>query len=359
MDGFRYNSPLTNTQYYPRTGNSPLTGEQVVYPDPFIGFNSPFENIPYPQSDTLQFLGAEVDYSPTNLGTSKLIYKSPELTDIRNMVRYAADWQASYHIAPPPQELYTLEVTYPWDVLTQEDVFASEFTTEQWFLQPQENTKPLLQAGLLINPFELPNQNNLVILPDIMKIAVQNCFNNNVLSIVPPSSSISTYGPFVPYAQQQLNYLRGGVQGIPSWTQTLQRVAIIDIANVNDAFNNPMDDLSAQLVADGMTTPGFLLSTQAMLQNYTITPAVAKKLLPSYSIQVNVSGIDPVTYTGYAAWRWTPPSIKPISFNKLSLSQNFFWDVYLSGLYFINSNINDFPLVYTPASNPNGNIPVT
>jgi hypothetical protein len=355
MDGIIYNNNVTGQVNYPRTGVSPITGQPVVYTDPFTNYTSPFKHIAYPGSPTLTFCGAEVNFDPMTLGVSKLTYETPELNDVKNLAAYYADWQCSYHVAAPPQALFRIEITVAWDVLTGEDFSVSEYASEIWTLQPQENQKSILQSGLLIDPFSPPGANNLVILPDIMKIGVLQALQNNVLTITPPASDVANYAGFIPYAQQTLFYMRNQITSVPSFTQVLQRQATIDINNLNGAFNTAIDNLAGELIADGLSTPGFILSTQGILSNYAVTPAIVPKMLPSYSTQRSVSNIDTLEITSYAGWRWSPPTIKPLNFRKMSLSQTFYWDEWVEGLLYIHSPSNDFPLKFSPATNPGGN----
>jgi hypothetical protein len=149
--------------------------------------------------------------------------------------------------------------------------------------------------------------------------------------------------------------MRGGVEGVPSFTQTLKRTAIVDVRNSNGAFQKSIDFHRASLNAQG--TNNFMLSTNDMAISYDIPSSVVSLLNQSYCKRITVTGIEANQYYAYAGWLVYPPTSKFITPNKVQFEQLFTWDEYLAGLYYIYSNSSQFGLAAGAASNPNGFIP--
>ena len=165
------------------------------------------------------------------------------------------------------------------------------------------------------------------------------------------ASSSSIY-PFIPFAQQTLNYLRGGIEGVPSYTQTLKRTAVIDIRNSNRAFQKEVDAERQSLNSQG--TINYMMGTSDIIHKYDVNNTVASLLMPSYSKQMTVGGLEPVQYWAYAGWLVQQPTFQFITRNKVQLSQLFIWSEWMEGLYYINSNASQFPIIYSPSTNPAG-----
>ena len=319
--------------------------------DPFQGLPSPNLGLPFPSSNLIKLSSRKVSYQLTTLGQTTQIYTSPSYTDITALARYFGDWGCSYEIQEGAA--HTITVQAPWDTITAEDFNVSLFASEQWELVPTNDTKDLLVNGLLVNPFNSPNNgNNYVILPWQVQIAVQKALENktNLNLTVTSGSGVTDYSAFQNVAQTILDYKRRGVEGIPSYGQTLKRTAVIDQRNTNNAFKNVADAARNSINAQGSIN--YVYSTGDLIQSYSINSAVSSFMLPSYRKQINVSGLDPFTSTVYAGWLVKPPSFQFITRNKVQLTQEFVWNEWLQGLYYIHSNISNFPLTYVPTGNP-------
>jgi len=149
--------------------------------------------------------------------------------------------------------------------------------------------------------------------------------------------------------------MRGGVEGVPSSTQTLKRTAIVDVRNTNRAFQKVVDFEQQSLNAEG--TVNFMLSTEDLINGYSVLASVAALLYPSYSKQITVTGLEVSQYYAFAGWLVYPPTAKFITPNKVQFEQHFTWNEYLAGLYYIKSSPGAFPVVASAASNPSGFIP--
>jgi hypothetical protein len=325
--------------------------------DPFLTLVSPNKSLAFPgnASTYIKLHARTVEFSPTTLGSSKHVYTSIYYQDIIALANYFADWSCTYKIQEGSE--LAIEVDIPWDTVSSQDFTVSEFVSEQWEIIPNSDVKPLAVNGLLANPFLPPaSTGNYIVLPDIMKIAVQNAYDNKFALTLPPNTvSSASLAPFLPYAQQILNYMRGGVEGVPSFTQTLKRTAVVDVRNTNRAFQKDVDFQRKSLNAEG--TANFLLSTADLVNGYSVQATTADALYPSYCKQVTVTGLEAFQYYAYAGWLINPPHSKFITPNKIQLEQHFTWNEYLAGMYYIYSNPGAFPLVASAASNPQGFIP--
>lgn len=331
------------------------TDGDYIQIDPFRSLNSPNLALQFPQSTYIKLHARTSEFSPTTLGNTKHTYESIYYADIIGLANYFADWNCTYKITEGSQLL--IEVDVPWDTIANTDFTVSDFVTEQWEIVPTQDIKPLPVNGILANPFSPPSfQGNYIVLPDVMKIAVQNAYDNKFALTIPPNTPQSnSLAPFLPYAQQILNYQRGGVDGVPSYTQALKRTAVVDVRNTNRAFQKTVDFERAAINAEG--TVNFMISTFDLTNGYEVTEQVAENLNPSYTKQVTVTGLEANQYYAYAGWLVNPPIIKFITPNKVQYEQHFLWNEFLAGLYYIKSTPASFPLVASAASNPNGFIP--
>jgi hypothetical protein len=282
------------------------------------------------------------------LGVTNHIYTSPDYIDIQLLAAYFADWGCSYVIQEGP--LLTINVSVPWDTITDEDFFISQYASEQWEIIPQQSTKSLIYQGLLVNTFETAADGNLQVLPVTIQGALQNAIANNQATFILPSASSATttcYSTYATTAQMIFQYTRAGIEGVPVYTQTLKRTAVIDIDNVESAFQTEIDDYLREINSVGNVSA--ILSTEDMQASYSInTKTVGQLMLPSYSKIYGITGLDPVSYYVYAGWLAKPATIQFIGRNKMQLQQEFLWDEWAAGLYFIASPASDFPLRTMP-----------
>lgn len=346
-------SPITYQQSNV-TLNQSQGGYQYLQQDPFLNLQSPNYSLPFPNSSGLVKLQPRmVNFQSTSLGNSTHIYTSPLYSDIIALAKYFADWSCAYKIAEGP--VHTITVEIPWDTISGEDFTVSDYVSENWELTPTQDTKNLIYAGLLANSFTSPAvAGNLVILPPVLQAGVQKAFDNKFAYITIPTGSTVPSASYLPFAQQTLDYMRFGVEGVPSYTHTLTRTAIIDARNSNGAFNTAVD-ISHQEFSANTGTINFLLSTPYLLRNYSIPETVGKLMNPSYSKIYSISTYtpSPTPYKVYSAWLITPPTFTFLTKNKIQLTQRFLWNEWLERLYFINSNPADFPLVNNMITVPN------
>lgn len=321
-----------------------LDGNQA---DPFKGLPSPNSGFSFPTSTLIKLSARKVSFQIATLGQTTHVYTSPSYDDIVALADYFADWSCNYEIQEGP--IHTFTVTCPWDTMTSEDFFISMYASEQWELVPTSDTKDLLVNGLLSDSFTLPTatNGNYVILPVTVQLAVQRALENKTGI----NFSGSQFTPFQNYAQQVLDYKRRGVEGVPSYGQTLKRTAVIDKNNHNNAFNTLADEVQGGITKQG--TANFIYSSDDLKLKYSI-PAntVGKFMLPSYAKDLSVAGADPFMTRVYAGWLVKPPSLQFISRNKVQLTQEFVWNEWLDGLYYINSPETHFPLWVVPAATP-------
>lgn len=331
-------------------------GQNYIQSDPFYNLVSPNKGLKFPQSQYIYLAPREVNFQPNTLGNTQHIYQSPTYSDINSLADYFADWGCAYTIKEGPA--HTITVQIPWDTVSSQDFYLSNYVSEQWELIPNQDQKSILTNGILANPFNPPTTTgNYVVLPDVLKVGVQRAFENKALTItIPPSSFSSSLAPFIPYAKQTLNYLRGGIEGVPSYTQTLKRTAVVDKRNTNRAFQKAADVTQRSLNAAG--TINYVLSTRDMVNRYEVPlDTVAQFMMPSYRKLITVTGQEPTNYWSYAGWVVKPPHFQFITRNKVQITQEFLWNEWIQGLYYILSPATDFVYVANPSSNPNGSAP--
>lgn len=323
-----------------------------IQSDRFVNYVSPNQQFSFPKSGMVKLSARKINFSPTALGNSTHVYTSPLYSDIIQLSNFFADFGCSYETNEGP--VHTITVQIPWDTLSGEDFLISNYVSEQWEIMPTMDHKSLLVAGLIFNPFITPGTaQNLVVLPDLLKVSIQKAYDNKNYSIVPAhvTSSINI-DAFIPYAQRTLDYMRGGVESVPSYTQVLKRSAIIDTRNQNKAFQKIIDDEYHRFSRNG--TINYLYATNDLITNYEVPQAVASLLLPSYSKLITVNVINSIPYSTYAGWLIKPPMFQFITRNKIQLTQEFIWNEWLEGLYYIRSNPSQFPQVVSSATNPGG-----
>ena len=330
--------------YYPN-GVSHIENTSYLAPDPFASLPSPNLGLSFPNSNLIKLSARKVSYQISTLGQTTQTYTSPNYADMTALANYFADWSCNYEIQEGP--IHTFIATAPWDTMTNADFNVSLYASEQWELVPTMDVKPLYANGLLANSFLPPTAGgNYTILPVPVQLAVQNSIENKTIVNIISGS----YAPFNAVAQQVQQYIRMGVEGVPSYTQTLKRTAVIDKNNRNNAFNLAADYEYKSLNAQG--TSNFILSTNDLINKYYVPhDTVAKFMYPSY-LKLSNPRIDVFQWSSYAGWLVKPPSFQFISRNKVQLTQEFAWNEYLEGIYYIGSQESDFVQVVTPTNSP-------
>jgi len=312
-------------------------GTAYKQPDPFVGLPSPNKGLSFPNSIDIRLSARKVSYSMSTLGQTTHTYTSPSYNDMVSLANYFADWSCNYEISEGPT--HTFVVTCPWDTMTNSDFFVSLYASEQWELTPTMNVKPLLVNGLLRDQFSSPTvTGNYVVLPDVLKIAVQRALDNKTSLNIPSSSA---YISFKDTANQTLAYLRGGIEGAASFTQTLKRSAVVDKNNRNNAFALAADITRIHLNQQG--TVNYIMSTKDLISNYFIpTDTVGRLMNGSYCKEITLSSADPFLCRVWAGWLIKPPTFQFITRNKVQITQEFEWNEYPDGMYYVYSNPTDF-----------------
>lgn len=342
-------SQTSNTLNYYQSGNlSYSEATAVLQNDPFRSLTSPYKALSFPVSNGIILSARNVQFTPNTLGSTTHIYNSPLYADMISLANYFADWGCSYTIQEGA--IHTITVTCPWDTVSSSDWYISMYASEQWEIVPNQLTKEIKNSGLLYNTFLPPSSTNTVILPNILKMAVDyarknDCAINISGSDFNPTLIAALTPTMLAAASQTLNYYKLGVEGIPNYTQTIKRTAVIDKNNKNMAFNKLADVQQASLNKNSGTV-NYILSTPELISLYEIpADTVGKFLMPSYKKKINVTNIDDYVYYSFAGWLVKPPSFQFIGRNKVQLTQEFIWDEWLEGLYYIHSTVNDFPAV--------------
>ena len=324
-------------------------GENYIKTDPFLTKLSPNKYLSFPASNSITSGPRTVSFTANTLGSTKHVYTSLYQTDIKLLAAYFADFGFSYQITEGPT--FTISVDVAWDDITDEDYTISEYASEQWEITPVAGSKSLVYSGLLPNPFLPPTAaGNYQVMPLTLQSAVQRANKTggnylNITSSLTPTEQ-AQYANYVVTGNTVLQYLKLGVEGVPQYTQTIKRTAVIDVHNSQGAFQREADVFQAELNAQG--TINYLLSAQDMLRNYAIPGnTVANFMMPSYSKVLGVPNIDPIVYKVYAGYLIQPPQISFIGLNKMQVTQNFVWDEFAAGMFYIASRESDFPLVYS------------
>ena len=345
------NANNVNSLSYIQSGNNYTDSSPNLGPDKFRSTPSPYMGYSFPSSSYILLQARQVSFANNTLGSSTHIYTSPVYTDITNLAKYFADWCCSYTIQEGA--VHTITVSVPWDTMTETDWNISLFASEQWELVPSQGSKELKHSGLIGFPFQSigSQASQLTLIPDYMKVAIDQAKKNDTQLTVNSngltSAQVTEINKYLPCAQQILLYNRMGVEGIPMYTQTLKRTAVIDKRNKNNAFNLAADNV--QNSNSNLGSINYLLSTQSLISSYQLPiDGVGKFLLPSYMKKLYVTSVDTLQIWSYAGWLVRPPSFQFIGKNKVQLTQEFVWNEYLGGLYYIQSPISDFPEVYIP-----------
>lgn len=319
--------------------------------DQFRSLASPYMGISFPTSTAILLQSRQVSYAPNTLGSTTQVYSSPKYDDMIALARYFADWSCSYTIQEGP--IHTMTVVCPWDTVTSQDWFTSLYASEQWELVPNQSMKELKHAGIIWDAFQPIGSSaaNYQIIPAYLKTAVDQAKKNDTLLSLNSSNltaaQITNLNKYMPTAEVILLYNRMGVEGVPQYTQTLKRTAVIDKRNKNQAFNMAAD--TVQNSNSNIGSINYIISTKSLKDSYCLpNDGVGQFLLPSYMKRNYITNTDTIEVYSYAGWLVKPPIFQFIGRNKVQLTQEFVWDEWLGGLYYIQSPSSNFPEVYTP-----------
>ncbi len=333
--------------------NISSNSSEYAQSDPFRTLLSPNLNLSFPNGINIKLQPRKESFSATMLGSTAHIYTSPYYEDMIDLARYFSDWSCTYEIQEG--STHTMTVQVPWSTITNEDWWISDFASEQWELVPNNDSRDILLTGVLANSLYNPTfENNNVILPDVLKVAVQRAYDNKANFVTLQSGSSVPSASFIPYAQMILDYKRFGIDSVPSYTQTLRRSAVVDVRNINKAFQTVIDLQQSSFRATTGTI-NFVMSTNDIKNNFPITPVVNSLMLPSYRkiISVNSNLDTPVKYQIFAGWLVKPPIYNFISRFKVNIQQEFIWNEWVDHLYYIwTADVNAyFPFVNVNSTN--------
>ena len=320
-----------------------------VLNDPFVGAISPNKGLSLPNTSTITLVSRKTNFAPNTLGTTTKVYTSPLVSDIQNLANFYADFGCSYEINTGP--VYTMTVTIPFDEISEQDYYINQAVLENWEIVPTSGQKPLASTNWYLNPSLSINANgNMYAFPDPVKAAIYYAYNNQASTIIIPQSGSVSYAGYLPFAQQVLSMMRAGITHTPSWTQTIKRSAIIDLNNSNNSFNT-QGDVSFKNYTTNLNRNTILSKTE-MISNYTIPRVVQNLMYPSYSKVLSVvsstsgvqqdSGASVIVTAGYMV---QPITYQYITKNKIQLAQNFVWDEWVSGLYYVPGYNSYYPII--------------
>lgn len=322
----------------------------TIQTDPFRALLSPYKKLSFPSSNLIVLQARSVSFAANTLGQTTHIYSSTLYADMISLANYFADWGCSYQTQEGA--IHTMTITAPWDTISSEDWFISRFASDQWEIIPQQAEKSILSTGYLKDPYASPaGTGNYTILPLQLQAAVLVATKNGGTTLNLTGSSLTAtqktqFAPFVPAANAILSFKTIGIDSIPQFTQTLKRTAVIDRNNTNGAFLEAADLSRNAINAQG--TINYIYSTPDLISSFAIpADTVGSFLLPSYAKKYGVVNIDTITYTINAGWLVKPPTVQFIGRNKIQLTQEFVWNEWIYGMYYIKSPPGDFPLVLT------------
>lgn len=313
-------------------------------PNPFLTITTP-GGLSFPLAATIIAAPRSVSFTANTLGQTATEFSTPLYDDLNSLADYFSDLGYSYTIQEGP--IHTFIVTVPFDTITDEDFYETLYDSTTWEIVPNVGQKSLLYQGILSNPFQPGGGTNQIILPVAIQGAMANALANNLPAFTVPTDNpaiANAYASSSAAANQIFQYLRAGIEGVPSYTTTLKRTAVVDVQNKVGAFQLAIDQTTALLQTSG--SYNYTIATSDLVTQYSVTPTVAAFLLPSYSKIYGIVGIDPYTYSVYASWLIKPPSVAFIGQNKVQLTQEFVWDEWAAGLYTILSNSSKFPVIY-------------
>jgi len=345
---------INSTAYFGNLGspvNINKTDSGYVIPDPFVGYSSPYKGLPYPVTTSMTLTNRRVVFAANTLGQTIKTYTTPYINDVQLLCAYYADFGCSYEIQTGP--IYTVVVTVPFDEITQQDYYINQALTETWELTPVLHQKPLPAAMQYKDSSQqLTATGNSMAFPDPVRNAIYYAYSNNQ-SVVSnnPSASVSIAG-WIPFAQNTLALMRAGFNSVPAWGQSLKRTAIVDINNSNNSFKTPGDVSFTAYMLNGNRS--VIYSGKQMQFYYTIPPAVANLMFPSYckvlSVTSTYGGVQVDTgfpILGYAGWMVQPPTFQFITKTKVQLTQLFTWDEWTDHFYYIpgQTDASQYPII--------------
>lgn len=296
---------------------------------------------------TLVLESRRVSFQSSALGNTTKTYKTADMQDVKDLVRYYADFGFSYEIITGANPFITFTVNVPYDEITNEDWNIALSATENWEIIPNAGMKDISSTAFVMDSFSTPVQNvTQFYFPEDVKQAINSAYNEsgkagNVTTVELPASASAT---FLPYANTILALKNSKVESVPTFGHTLKRTAVIDKWNTNRAFQTAADTfIKEQMWSEGSTN--FCYSKAALIRDYYIPNTVSSFLIDGYSkpmVSAGTAGV--IDVRKYGSYLIKPPTLQFIGINKLQISQEYVFDEWIeSSFYFITVNgQNDF-----------------
>jgi hypothetical protein len=288
-----------------------------------------------------------VSFQSSALGNTTKVYKTADLQDVQDLVKYYADFGFSYEIVTGQNPFIALTVNVPYDEITNEDWNIALSATENWEIIPNSGIKDISSTAFITNAFTTPSAGptpgigSQFYFPEEWKQSINASYNESGKSGVVTSVDIplSASAAYQPYANTILALKNSKVEGVPVFGHTLKRTAVIDKWNTNKAFQTAADTfIKEQMWSEGSTN--FCYSKAALIANYDIPETVSSFLIDGYSKPLITSGsTGAVNIRKYGSYLIKPPTLQFIGINKLQITQEYVFDEWVeSSFYFLTVN---------------------
>ena len=323
--GFEGNVHITSDAAWKGKGNShdPFS---AVYPDwPDTGA------ILQPRKST---------FSPSTLGSTQKIYTGT-LSDINQIAQWAVAKYMSYSITELPNQVFSIELTVPYDDIIYTDGQSPELT--QWEIIPNSVPRSIFDAGIYyVKPDGTLDQTQRYTVPPIVQAAILRAVKDN--GTIKITSEHPEYLRHALIAEQFYNLIKAGVTSVQSYTMTVRRSSVYSLADPRAYDNYPaVNDLGD----GGFINP--IISDTTLVNTYQMPDSIAQWLIRSYyrwkTSVAQGDAVDTVVLGGYLVSRPTRQFLTP---TKVSITQTFQFDEWLDNLYPKGCDITEFS---TPVSN--------
>lgn len=284
---------------------------------------------PLPETEA-KLSGRKCSYQPSTGGQTIKTYTCEKKEDVIALADYySKNWGASYDIEEGAT--YKIIVNLPWDELTDQDYTTPEADVATWEIVPTA-----VQESILAQQIWNPVSGSYTYLPHELRNVVKEAYDKKGV-IRYNTGSLAEYAQYTPVAQLALQLLRADIKGTNRYVITVKRSVTININDETDWGNenklNVYYDTKLPLV----------MSKEAMITTYNIKPKIYGRMLPSYKKRINDTK-DSIPIYSYAGYLIERPTYQFLTSNKVSITQNFYWNEYVSNLYAFVGAAADFPL---------------
>ena len=280
----------------------------------------------FPSTNAVLQPNRRTTYSPTTLGSTVKSYTGT-LADIDAIARYAADRGYSFTTENLPANVYKIELTLPYDEITNSDGEAAPTPTFE--IVPTIVARDIFEAGIYDVRDNSFTQRYTV--PLDVRNSIKAKLKNHNLPLI---TNETKYGKYRPMAEQFYNLLSVGINTVKANLITVKRSAVYAINN-NHVKNYPQ-------LTDNIINP--IISNYTLINAFGVTGDAAKQLISSYGLyktSVILGDVyDSVAYAGYLVGR---PTRQYITSTKVQITQEFIFDEWMDGVYPLGSNAMDFP----------------